>query len=796
MIYFFLFLFVSCDEDMDCFQIEDDTIYITNKSQELNREFSEILNSNPQLINVVINKTIKVLGDSCFMNCYYIQKVNITGSLKSIGNNCFTNCTNLTEIIIPKSVNYIGKECFYNCMQLKSIILPPNIDTIEEMAFCNCISLLNILVTHQVKYIKKYAFSGCINVKTVRLSPILENISDFAFENCHMLEKVILPSTIQYIGKNPFSHCYLLNNISFSGFNSLYETSENCLISKSEQKSIHVFFGSLLNNHFEIPKSIEKINSYAFSGIKKVLTLSFPDSLKYICSFSFTDCTQLYEVFLPPNLVNIESKAFYRCDSLRFVEFPQNIPQFAEDPFELCNALEEISVHQSLSFVLNINIHNLKKLRIRGDNGALFYHFPSVFLNKFKEIIINESVSEINGNVLCDLDNLEVISLPNSIKQIDCENSFINCSHLTTVSIFSSQKGNISNLIIDFIRMKGIQNVNINNSISSIHESAFSGIESLETVICEDSVVEVDNFAFSNCTQLKQIVFSQNLQYIGFNPFLNSPNCSKIAFGANGRKENNLFIFSFPYLFSNNLSRIISYLPVQKQRNVLELPIPVTEISDYSFYGACIFSISFYYNIQKIGSFAFSKSKIGTLLIPHNITKIGEYAFSDCYNLSKIKYCGLNSTFSHTIFNNCNNISHVICSTSYKDKSFCGLTITQKDNKCSDDEKKNDKQTNEKLQKFLKIYIYIVLAVAVIIVCAFVTVFFVVRKRNMLLKQQDLQKMLLPKEKESVHEPIPLPPGYIPPIPPPNRELDQQNQNSGNTNEIDFELSSTSYSDS
>ena len=794
MLFFFVLYFIYSEQTLD-YHIENDTIYFTNKSHEINQEFSELLNLNPQILYIFIDSTIKIIGDSCFMNCIYIKKVNITGFLESIGNNCFFNCQNLTEIIIPMTVKSIGFSCFSNCKQLKYILLPSNIEIIEEKTFLNCVSLTNILVTHQVKFIKKAAFSGCINVKTVRLSPILENISDFAFQNCHKLEKVILPSTIKWIGINPFSNCYSLNNITFNGINEYYTVLDNCIISNSSQKSLQIFFGTLKNNHFNVPNDIEKIDSYAFSGSVSLSAISFPYSLSYISSYSFNNCSNLVEIILPENLTTIENYAFYMCKSLRFIEFPQNIPNFDGNPFILCDSIEEISVHQSLSFLLKINLHLIKKLRIRGNNDALNYAFPTGFLDYFKEITIEESIYEINRNSLCDLPNLEKISLPNSIKNIDLDNSFLNCPKLTQLSVFSSLNGNISNIIIDFIKKKEISTLDIKDKINIIQKSAFNGFNSLKSIYCSDSVVEIQDFAFSNCEQLKTIISSQNLHFIGLNPFMNSPNCEYLSFGSSQKKENNWFVYNFPYLFNKNYSTIIAYLPIKTKRNLIKLPNSVKEIRDYSFYQSAIHSIYFDYNLQKIGSFAFSKSSLESLTIPYNISEISFYAFSDCFNLSKIKYCGTKTIFSNTIFYNCLNITEVICSTHYKSKTFCGLAITEKVKKCDKYNEENsglkpgDENNNKKnssLQKFLKIYIYIVIAVVILIIIAFIILIFSYkRKVRLAAKQQDLQKMLIPENKND-DEPIPLPPGYVPPFP-----TDEQTQPQNERNDINFEFSST-----
>ncbi|MBU5461982.1 leucine-rich repeat protein [Lachnoclostridium sp. MSJ-17] len=60
-----------------------------------------------------------------------------------------------------------------------------------------------------------------------------------------------------------------------------------------------------------------------------------------------------------------------------------------------------------------------------------------------------------------------------------------------------------------------LKNVELNADLDYIYEETFSGCTSLETIVLPDSIKELDPNAFANCSSLKEIFLPKNLTYTG-----------------------------------------------------------------------------------------------------------------------------------------------------------------------------------------------------------------------------------------------------------------------------------------
>ena len=90
-----------------------------------------------------------------------------TYKVTAIAANAFKDRTNLVEVIIPKTVKTIGNGAFSGCTRLKKVTMGSGVTTIGDSAFANCKALTSITIPKKVKSIGKNAFAGCKKLKTV-----------------------------------------------------------------------------------------------------------------------------------------------------------------------------------------------------------------------------------------------------------------------------------------------------------------------------------------------------------------------------------------------------------------------------------------------------------------------------------------------------------------------------------------------------------------------------------------------------------------------------------------------------
>ena len=176
-----------------------------------------------------IGSGITELGDSCLSKSG-INFVSLPSTLVKIGTSCFRG-SNITSISLPESLTGIGHTNFPST--LTSIIIPANLDVFPTDNLYECKELSSIGVDKNNKSFKN-------------INGILYNYDATEVLLCPRGKsgKVIIPNTVKCIAKKCFQGCAKLAMI-------------------------------------ELPRSIETIEDYAFSGLT-LDRLVIPNTVKSI----------------------------------------------------------------------------------------------------------------------------------------------------------------------------------------------------------------------------------------------------------------------------------------------------------------------------------------------------------------------------------------------------------------------------------------------------------------------------------------------------------------------------------
>lgn len=127
----------------------------------------------------------------------------------------------LDKIIIPKTyknkaITQILDSAFCNAKNLKEIQLPDTIEKIESHAFAGCSSLKNINIPSSVNFIGDYSFYECENLTLIGIPTNITAIKQYSFYGCNFVDnKITIPKTVKKIEPyafNPIGEVYFESN--------------------------------------------------------------------------------------------------------------------------------------------------------------------------------------------------------------------------------------------------------------------------------------------------------------------------------------------------------------------------------------------------------------------------------------------------------------------------------------------------------------------------------------------------------------------------------------------------------
>lgn len=110
-----------------------------------------------------------------------------------IGEIAFWN-TGVTSITIPSTVKTIGRSAFVYCYWLESVVIESDDISIDDAAFCYCTSLSSLTLNCRNVVIKKSSFSCCKSLTSINIQ-CSESLDIFNFSECDNLESITISGT-------------------------------------------------------------------------------------------------------------------------------------------------------------------------------------------------------------------------------------------------------------------------------------------------------------------------------------------------------------------------------------------------------------------------------------------------------------------------------------------------------------------------------------------------------------------------------------------------------------------------
>lgn len=229
-------------------------------------------------------------------------------------------------------------------------------------------------------------FAACSNLKNIKLPMDVTKIEKDAFLNCSSLRSIVIPATVSSI--IPSAGCTSLEDISVSGANTSYTSSDGVLLS-GDAKSI-LWFPMGKRGDYALPATVTAVGPYAFRdcSIEKFV---FPAGLTKIGECAFYN-SKVKEVALPSTLKMLPTGVFQKCANLKTVRLGNDVELLSDYVFDGC-PLTDLYITAPLPPVCNSNtfvttgVNFVKTCRLHVPKGRKKYYRANEKWNVFDNIV-------------------------------------------------------------------------------------------------------------------------------------------------------------------------------------------------------------------------------------------------------------------------------------------------------------------------------------------------------------------------------------------------------------------------
>lgn len=147
--------------------------------------------------------------------------------------------------------------------------------------------------------------------------------------------------------------------------------------------------------------------------------MTIPESVRKIRFYAFGECS-IQAVTIPKSVQSIESSAFCECENLTSVTFQdrEDAPGIEQDIFYNSPNITNVAIPRCvarIAFALFEDTPWLKKL----GEFAVVDHFLIKYQGRETNVVIPESVTEIGCGTFRDCANLQSVTIPKSVEEID-----------------------------------------------------------------------------------------------------------------------------------------------------------------------------------------------------------------------------------------------------------------------------------------------------------------------------------------------------------------------------------------
>lgn len=413
------------------------------------------------------------------------------------------------------------------------------------------------------------------------------NNIEAAFSGCEKFETVILPKFMKEIPASILSGC---SNLKF------------CPLSDDiTVVGAGAFGGTQLHMYNGLPKSIERIEPWAFGGAKigilsipkkieigdeafadaEIVSLDMPFPCDSIYQGTFASCP-LKEINIGDGVKYIGERAFYYAP-IEKATLPESIREIGYGAFyESAPFLKNIEPEGGIRYIgktaYQLADQSLQEYTVKeGTVSIVDQLFYWVQASKFNlpaslEIIGKEAfvgtqitslpsmpgIKRIYGEAFSYCKKLARVEIPESLEYLDY--AFRDCDALWSLTYnaidcecpYGVSPRDLERIVIGdkvrrlprglFTGNTNITEVTLPKSVEIIDANAFEYCKNLEYIGLSDNITTISDFAFNGCTSLTGIHWPLNLETVGLESFSNCKSLTTVSLPEGVKKvENSAF---------------------------------------------------------------------------------------------------------------------------------------------------------------------------------------------------------------------------------------------------------------
>ena len=383
--------------------------------------------------------------------------------ITAIGDNVFEGKTSIVSIVIPAGVKEIGTCAFYKTGYYNN----------------------SANWTNGVLYIGKFLIEANKDVVkgAYEVKDGTEVIADYAFSACDSLTAITFPASVKVIGDAAFLNCAALKDV-------------NCGVRKGEWESV------------AIGTENDKLLAATFTFVPDPHVHSYDEiaeEVKVTCltaGYKITKCScgdTKREDYPAPGHIFVNNA----CTGCGCRQYDISISN---------NEVTIIGCHESV--VGNVMIPST----ITGYSVSKIGAEAFAGNNRITGVVIPSTVTEIGEKAFFNCDELVNVSIPASVKTIG-NLAFADCAKLAGVTVsednakFSSDANGVlfnkdKSELVYYPTGKASVSYVIPEGVILVGKYAFSGYDSLVTIVIPASVKTIDIGAFDDCEGLKKVNFA------------------------------------------------------------------------------------------------------------------------------------------------------------------------------------------------------------------------------------------------------------------------------------------------